>query len=108
MSLLGTVSREGFVVEFTGAFWVEAEVELIFPTEFKPGLAECVVAVLGAAAPNTATTHSARPGLNSVGKINSTSASTQNAPVNSTTKPSRLTVPSRLIFVACAAPTSAQ
>ena len=39
--------REGFVVEFTGGFRVEAEVELVFPAEFEAGFGKGVVAVLG-------------------------------------------------------------
>src|SRR5690606_17138769 len=44
---LGAVLREGLVVVFAGAFGVEGEVELVFPTEFEAGFAEGVVAVLG-------------------------------------------------------------
>ncbi len=45
---LGAVLREGFVVELAGGDGVEAEVELVFPAELEAGLAEGVVAVLGA------------------------------------------------------------
>ena len=45
---LGAFLRQGFVVELARGHGVEAEVELIFPAEFKAGLAQRVVAVLRA------------------------------------------------------------
>ena len=43
----GSVLGEGFVVIEAGGDGIEAEVELVFPAEFKTGFAEGVVAVLG-------------------------------------------------------------
>ena len=47
MGGLGTVLREGFVVELAGGDGVKAEVELVFPTELEARLGDRVVAVLG-------------------------------------------------------------
>ena len=46
MGALGTFLREGFVVEFTGGFGVEPEVELVLPAEFEAGFRKGVVAEL--------------------------------------------------------------
>ena len=48
MGGFGTVLGESFVVIEAGGDGIEAEVKLVFPTEFEAGLAEGVVAVLGA------------------------------------------------------------
>ncbi len=39
---LGAFLREGFVVELARGHGVEAEVELIFPAEFKAGFRKCI------------------------------------------------------------------
>src|SRR5689334_8545763 len=39
---------KGFIVELTGTLGIEAEIELVFPTELETGLAQGVVAELSA------------------------------------------------------------
>src|SRR5262245_7910413 len=48
MRALRTVAWQGLVMEFPRSDWIEAEIELIFPTELKARLAQDVVAILGA------------------------------------------------------------
>src|SRR5688572_20349412 len=45
---LGAFLREGFIMKFAGGFGIEAEVELIFPTEFETGFAQGIVPELRA------------------------------------------------------------
>ena len=45
---LSSVLGEGLIMKFPRGDGIEAEVELVFPAELEPCLAEGVVAVLGA------------------------------------------------------------
>src|SRR5947208_17151463 len=46
MCEFGTFLGQGLIVEFAGSDWIQAEIELIFPSELKAGFAECIIAVL--------------------------------------------------------------
>src|SRR4051794_21753191 len=46
MRALGPLLRQGFIVKLACGFWIEAEVELVFPTELEARLAQGIVAVL--------------------------------------------------------------
>lgn len=47
MGTLCGIAVKGFVVEFSGSDRIEANVELIIPTERETGLRESIVAILG-------------------------------------------------------------
>ena len=42
----GTFCRQGFIVKFPRRIRIKGQIELIFPPEFKPGFAQCIIAVL--------------------------------------------------------------
>ncbi len=45
---LGSLLRERFVMKFSSRFWIEGQIELVFPTEFESGFADCIIPILRA------------------------------------------------------------
>ncbi|MNQ99769.1 hypothetical protein D3C85_1155190 [compost metagenome] len=43
---LGTIGRKGFIMKFFCGIRIQRKVKLIFPSEFEPRLAQCIVPVL--------------------------------------------------------------